>query len=264
MSIIRVKKDAKYFAASNEPFNDERLSWETRGLMGYLLSKPNDWTVRFEDLVKKGPAGAYKVRKMLKELRKYGYMNRIRIQVDGGTFEWETEIYESPDLNPNPSEEIITTSRFSTRGLPTRGGSTRGLPTGGKPRDIVSTEEPSTDLQSTDEEMTEEEAPPPAQTPFAELSAAFCNESGIPELTGGPKSWIEATKRMVKAGVSPADVINAYHALIEKGRYTIVGIQSVENAAYSEMSRRNGRKKITDEEQRKKYVSGELSEYIEH
>ena len=128
MSVIRVRKDANYFAASNEPFNDIRLSWESRGLMGYLLSKPDYWEISVSDLVKKGPARAYKIRRMLAEARKYGYMNRIRITNQDNTFDWITEIYESPSLNPNPS------ARFSTTGASTR------FSTSGKPRDIVSTD----------------------------------------------------------------------------------------------------------------------------
>jgi len=42
MSIIRVKKDKGYFVASNKPFNNKNLSWEARGILGYLLSKPDD------------------------------------------------------------------------------------------------------------------------------------------------------------------------------------------------------------------------------
>ena len=120
--IIRVKKDARYFAASNEPFNDKRLSWEARGLMGYLLSKPDNWEVRTMDVIKQGPAGEYKVRRMLAELRLCGYMNRIRRIGGGHLFYWITEVYESPAQNPS-------TSRLSTRGLSTCG----------KPRHLLKT-----------------------------------------------------------------------------------------------------------------------------
>jgi len=107
MTTIRVKKDANYFAASNEPFNDERLSWEARGLMGYLLSKPNDWKVQQKDIMNKGAAGERKVKRMLAELRKAGYMNRIRVTLEHNKFDWITEVYESPSQNPNPSAKII-------------------------------------------------------------------------------------------------------------------------------------------------------------
>ena len=77
MSIIRVEKDNNYFAASNEPFNDTSLTWEARGMMGYLLSKPNGWQVRFNDLINKGPAGKYKVRSILKELEQHEFAHQI-------------------------------------------------------------------------------------------------------------------------------------------------------------------------------------------
>ena len=117
MSIIRVRKDARYFSASNEPFVDKRLSWEARGLMGYLLSKPNGWEVRNEDIIKMGPAGEHKVRRMLAELRKYGYMNRIRVTKPDHTFDWITEVYESPSQNPTPgASRRLSTSGSSTSG----------------------------------------------------------------------------------------------------------------------------------------------------
>ncbi len=109
MSTIRVKKDANYFAASNEPFNDERLSWEARGLMGYLLSKPNDWKVNQKDIMNKGQAGERKVKRMLVELRKAGYMNRIRVTLEHNKFDWITEVYESPSQNPRPSSKFTKT-----------------------------------------------------------------------------------------------------------------------------------------------------------
>ena len=134
MSIVRVKKDTKYFTASNEPFNDVRLSWETRGLMGYLLSKPNNWQIRMEDLAKAGPAGSFKLRRMLSEARQYGYVNRIRVSVENNKFDWISEVYESPSLNPNPSKTIIKAKKASG-GFPTS-----GSPTSGKLPDIVITE----------------------------------------------------------------------------------------------------------------------------
>jgi hypothetical protein len=149
MSIIRVKKDDKYFSASNEPFNDKRLSWESRGLMGYLLSKPNNWQVRMADLEKQGEAGNFKLRRMLAELRNCGYMNRIRVTKEGGLFDWITEVYESPSQNPKPSKEVIK--------ITSGGKSTSGLSTSGKPPDIVITDEASTEVFN-NEPPTDDEA----------------------------------------------------------------------------------------------------------
>jgi hypothetical protein len=140
MSIIRVRKDEKYFTASNEPFVDKRLSWEARGLMGYLLTKPDNWQVRIEDLQKQGPAKLHKIRRMLAEARLYGYMNRTRLVRADGTFDWLTEVFESPSQNPSPSSSV----RFSTSGSPTTG----------KPADIVITDLKITELLSDEKERT--------------------------------------------------------------------------------------------------------------
>jgi DnaD/phage-associated family protein len=141
MSIIRVRKDERYFTASNEPFVDKRLSWETRGLIGYLLTKPNNWEVRIDDLEKQSTAKLYKLRRMLAEARLYGYMNRIRIAKTDGTFDWITEVFESPSQNPNPSASV----QKSTTGQSRVGLSTSGSATRGKPTDIVITDSTSTD-----------------------------------------------------------------------------------------------------------------------
>jgi len=138
MTTIRVKKDANYFAASNEPFNDERLSWEARGLMGYLLSKPNDWKVQQKDIMNKGAAGERKIRRMLAELRKAGYMNRIRVTLANNKFDWITEVYESPSQNPNPSSDVLKATRAFC---------TSAARTSAKLPDILSTELLSTELR---------------------------------------------------------------------------------------------------------------------
>ena len=147
MSIIRVRKDARYFTASNEPFLDKRLSWETRGLMGYLLTKPDNWEIRMEDLHKQGPAKLHKLRRMLAEAKLYGYMNRIRLTNQDGTFDWITEVFESPAQNPHPSTNI----RKSTTGQSRVGLSTSGSSMSGKPADIISTEESSTESVNVNE-----------------------------------------------------------------------------------------------------------------
>ena len=137
MSIVRVNKEDKYFSASNEPFNDDRLLWETRGLIGYLLSKPNHWTIRMDDLLKRGPGGRDKVRKMLKDAQIHGYLNRQRIAKADGTFFWMWDVYESPSLNPTPQ----TSGGFSVTGKPVTALPVVAKPVTGKPADIVITEE---------------------------------------------------------------------------------------------------------------------------
>ena len=99
-TIIRLRKVANFLVVANALFSDERLSWEARGLMGYLLTKPDNWRVRVYDLVAHGPAGVHKIRRMLRELEDTDYLRRRLIRRRDGTFDWETVVYEVPSLNP--------------------------------------------------------------------------------------------------------------------------------------------------------------------
>jgi hypothetical protein len=99
-TIIRGPKFAHYFVVDNALFSDERLSWEARGLMGYLLSKPDDWKVRLYDLVARGPAGVHKIQRILRELEAAGYLRRVRLKRSNGAFDWETTVCEVPILSP--------------------------------------------------------------------------------------------------------------------------------------------------------------------
>ena len=187
MSIVRVNKDARYFTASNEPFNDKRLHWETRGLMGYLLSKPDQWQVRITDLEKQGPAKNTKIRKMLKDAQLHGYINRIRVARNDGTFYWLTEVYESPRLNPSPQSS--------------GGFSTSGLSTSGKPADIVNTERVNTEEATTRDDDTQNiftlyEQNIGLLTPMIALSLADAEEQYGPVWIGDAiKIAVENNKR---------------------------------------------------------------------
>jgi len=99
-TIIRLEKVARYFVVDNTLFSDAQVSWEARGLMGYLLSKPDDWRVRLYDLVAHGPAGQHKIQRMLRELEESGYLSRKRVKRLNGAFDWETTVFETPSLNP--------------------------------------------------------------------------------------------------------------------------------------------------------------------
>ena len=136
---VRVKKEGNYFAVSNVPFNDKKLSWEARGMMGYLLSKPDDWTVRVGNLINAGDAGLHKVRRILKELETSGYLQRIRLRSDDGKYYWESTVRETP-----------TIVQFSTDGSSTDGSSTDG-----KPADLTSTDVPNTDVPNTESVSTD-------------------------------------------------------------------------------------------------------------
>jgi len=103
--IIRVahNKDNPYTLINRTFTDDPALSWEARGLLAYLLCKPDGWQVRFTDLVRRGDAKQLKLRRMLRELNQAGYLVRTR-QHDPATghWRWESVVYETPSVD-NPS-----------------------------------------------------------------------------------------------------------------------------------------------------------------
>ena len=158
MSIIRVNKTNKYSVISNEPLNDKRLSWQARGIMAYILTKPDDWTVRNKDLENSGPAGRDKIQRIFSELKSFGYISRSKERQEDGTYIWITDVYESPSLNPTyggtskEQSSIYGKPVMATIDALTIDGST----VDGKPVDIVSTDLPSTDSLNTEESTFKE------------------------------------------------------------------------------------------------------------
>lgn len=85
-----------------DSIQDESLSWKARGLLSYLLSMPDDWTVQISHLKKQAPDGRDSVRSAIQELEKAGYIDRERDRQSDGTFGgWEYVVYERPRANGN-------------------------------------------------------------------------------------------------------------------------------------------------------------------
>lgn len=107
--IIRVEKDRSHpYKTINTAFaNDERLSWGARGVLVYLLSKPDDWKMLVKDLIKQSPAGRDAVYAILQNLEACGYLKRIRTRRDDGTFEYSTVIYEKAEPLPAFPEAVF-------------------------------------------------------------------------------------------------------------------------------------------------------------
>ena len=63
-----------YFIQRRKTAQDNTLSFEARGVVAYLLSKPDDWTINEAELRKAGGIGRDKMRRILQELIDAGYM----------------------------------------------------------------------------------------------------------------------------------------------------------------------------------------------
>lgn len=78
--IKTVKKSDPYVRIFNSVLHDNRMSFKAKGILAYLLSKPNDWETNIDDLYKHSVEGFSSIRSGIAELLLTGYMelNNIR------------------------------------------------------------------------------------------------------------------------------------------------------------------------------------------
>ncbi len=76
-NIIRIEKRKKFTIISRSLLEDSRLGWSTRGILGYLLSKPDNWVLQVSDLRKNGDLGRDALYRRINEAIRYGYISRI-------------------------------------------------------------------------------------------------------------------------------------------------------------------------------------------
>ena len=108
-TIIRTVKDRAhpYTIINNTVFNDRGLSWKAKGLMGYFLSKPDDWRVSVTDLVARGGDGPKAVYSGLRELVAAGYVHRSALRDAAGRIRcWEYVVYEKPQQPLRQNGEV--------------------------------------------------------------------------------------------------------------------------------------------------------------
>lgn len=80
MPIVKSFPRIAYASIPNALLQDRRLSFDERGMLAYLLSRPETWQISPTDLANEGGIGTQKVQKMLKHLIELGYCTRERIR----------------------------------------------------------------------------------------------------------------------------------------------------------------------------------------
>lgn len=80
MSIYRIEKTNKFTTVDNSFILDSRLSFKAKGLLLYMLSRPDDWHFYESEFVDYASDGLYAVRSGLKELISCGYIKRERLR----------------------------------------------------------------------------------------------------------------------------------------------------------------------------------------
>ena len=98
MPILRNPLRDRFSVIDNRALEDERLSYEAKGLLAYLLSKPDGWEINPKHLAKVGGCGRDKITRILNELRQAGYIEDKRPRSDDGKVRGqEITLREVPD-----------------------------------------------------------------------------------------------------------------------------------------------------------------------
>lgn len=101
MGIVRVEKNKNYSVVNNTGLRDERLSWKAKGILAYILTLPDDWVFYREELATHAKDGLDSLRSGMKELKEYGYLQRLPIRNNNNKIvSWETVIHEVPQVEP--------------------------------------------------------------------------------------------------------------------------------------------------------------------
>ena len=97
MAIVRIPKVNNYTIMSNHHLTDPNLSLKAKGLMSYMLSRPDNWDFTIEGLARQNMEGADAIARIIRELEARGYVIRSRTRNKAGKFtDMEYRILECP------------------------------------------------------------------------------------------------------------------------------------------------------------------------
>ena len=96
MAILRKQKIREYTTVDNYFVNDHNLSLKGKGLLLYMLSKPDDWKFNYKSFMKELPEGEKSIRSTLKELKNLKYLKMERFKDENNRYEWIYTVSEKP------------------------------------------------------------------------------------------------------------------------------------------------------------------------
>lgn len=96
-----IKQDGDFVLVHKGFIYDDKLSARAKGVLLYLLSRPNDWQIYTSEVQKHMKDGVKSVNSAVNELINVGYIKRTLKRSDKGTFKgYEYLVYETPTEMP--------------------------------------------------------------------------------------------------------------------------------------------------------------------
>ena len=119
MLIRRAARPREHFTKiANGALRDSGISFRARGLLGYILSQSDGWSISSERLAADSPSEARDaIRTGLRELERAGYLTRERTRAPGGHFAWTgvvTDIPAGRTIDGSPVGGLPVTGQPST------------------------------------------------------------------------------------------------------------------------------------------------------
>lgn len=105
----------------NRVLADRELSFRALGILVYILSKPDDWTVRTDELAASHAEGRDAVLTAMTHLEDAGYVDRRRFRNSRGHWDFECVVYDSPqdrNLGDNAHPNRVSRAGSSGSGNP--------------------------------------------------------------------------------------------------------------------------------------------------
>jgi len=98
MGMFKVNHQKQYTVISNAVFQNKVLSLKAKGLLGYMLSVPEDWDFSISGLVKCLKEGRDAITSTLNELIEHGYVVRSEMyHNEKGHICYDYTVYENPN-----------------------------------------------------------------------------------------------------------------------------------------------------------------------
>lgn len=178
MTTIRVGSRDRWTSIARATLNDSRLSFKARGVLVWLLDKPDDWATTAERIETQGTEGREAIRSALKELESFHYLQRRKWKSGDGVWRTEWIIHENPG-GDHLREPV---------GGPTRDydkspvGTTYGFPSDGNPSLLLKTEEPNTEEKKSYPQGADSVSRLPGSRPYCEACDGWTDGQGPDEL----------------------------------------------------------------------------------
>lgn len=222
--IIRAQRRTNFTMISNVGLEDPRMSFKAKGLLAYLLSKPDHWRISDRHLATASKDGRDAVQAGLKELERFGYLVRRKEHGSDGRWVHFSMIFDEPQVDgddpaPVPADVLVETEDGDLEDdpnvtIPMADNTMAGKADHGKARLIVSTEVVKTDLAKTEKAKAAPQAaraaapaPPPAALAVALSTAVGWNWA---TLSAKQRKQVEAAAGALVNESYSADDVAAY------------------------------------------------------